>query len=112
MNRVCFSSSTEGWTFLLHADLAHSAHCAADRVLGDGCLASVVVQRQVPWLGRAETVEFRSCRFSGVRNAWFDYGYMFCIIQGGFWMNFHDFLRDWEDSDPEVILVVHCTHGR
>ena len=25
---------------------------------------------------------------------------------------FYDFLRDWEDSSPEVILVVHCTHGR
>ena len=48
----------------------------------------------------------------GLRNAWFDYGYMFCIIQGGFWENFYDFLRDWEDSAPEVILVVHCTHGR
>ena len=41
---------------------------------GDGCLAPVVVQRQVPWLGRS----------SGLRNAWFDYGYIFCIIQGGF----------------------------
>ena len=28
--------------------------------------APVVVQRQVPWLGRAQTVEFRSCRLSGV----------------------------------------------
>ena len=26
-----------------------------------GCHALVVVQRQVPWLERAETVEFRSC---------------------------------------------------
>ena len=25
-----------------------------------------------------------------------------CIIQGGFWMNYYDFLRDWEDSSPEV----------
>ena len=33
---------------------------------GDGCHAPVVVQRQVPWLKRAETVKFRSCRFSGV----------------------------------------------
>ena len=29
-----------------------------------------------------------------------------------FWMNFYNFLRDWEDSAPEVILVVHCTHSR
>ena len=36
---------------------------------GDRCLAPVVVQRQVPWLGRAETVEFRSCRFFGVARA-------------------------------------------
>ena len=34
------------------------------------------------------------------------------LIQGGFWKNFYDFPRDWVDSAPEVILVVHCTHGR
>ena len=28
----------------------------------------------------------------GARNAWFDYGYMFCIIQCGFWKNFTTFL--------------------
>ena len=50
----------------------HSAHCAADRgdltvtVLGMVIDAPVAVQRQVLWLGRAQTVEFRSCRFSGV----------------------------------------------
>ena len=38
----------------------------------------------------------------GVRNAWFDCGYMFCFIQGGFWKNFYDFPSDWVDSDPEV----------
>ena len=66
-----------------------------------------------PGWGAQKTVEFRSCRFSGVRNAWFDYVYMFCIIQGGFWKNFYDFPRDvgglgilWS------ILVVDCTHGR
>ena len=38
----------------------------------------------------------------GSRNACFDYGYIFCIIQGGFWKNFCNFPRDWVDSDPEV----------
>ena len=48
------------WTFQLHADLGtHSAHCAADcgdltgTVLGSVVDAPIVVQRQVPWLGRA-----------------------------------------------------------
>ena len=56
-----FSSSTEWWTFQSHADLGmHSAHCTAARgdltvtVLGMVVYAPVVVQRQVPWLGRAE----------------------------------------------------------
>ena len=48
----------------------------------------------------------------GSRNAWFDYGYMFCIIQGGFWKNFYDFPRDWWTRILRSILVVHCTHGR
>ena len=76
-----FSSSTECWTFQLHADLGtHSAHCAADRgdltgtVLGMVLVAPVVVQQQVPWLGS--------------RSAWFDDGHMFCVIQGGLWKKF------------------------
>ena len=90
------------------ADLGtHSAHCAADRGLSQvqffvGVYAPVVVQRQVPWLGRAENCGFRSCRFSGVRNAWFDCGYMFCIIQGGFWKNFTIFLVIWWTRDAGV----------
>ena len=56
---------------------------------GDGCHAPVVVQRQVPWLGRAENCGVPQLPFFwGSRNASFDYGYMFCIIQGGFWKNF------------------------
>ena len=49
----------------------------------------------------------------GVRNAWFDYGYMFCFIQGGFWKNFYDFPRDWVDSDPEVYSrrFSPCSHA-
>ena len=35
------------------------------------------------------------CLVYSWRNAWFDYGYMFCIIQGGFWKNFRLSLRDW-----------------
>ena len=69
--------------------------------------APVVVQRQVPWLGRAGNCGSlrscsacgrcpvpgqgccaRRCNDCGSRNAWFDYGYMFCIIQGGFWKKF------------------------
>ena len=38
-------------------------------VLGQGCCA-------------------RWCNDWGPRNAWFNYGYMSCIIQGGFWKNF------------------------
>ena len=30
----------------------------------------------------------RWCNDWGSRNAWFDDGYMLCIIQGGFWKNF------------------------
>ena len=56
----------------------HSAHCA-DRgdltgtVLGMVLDAPFVVQQQVPWLGS--------------RNAWFDDGYMLCVILGGLWKN-------------------------
>ena len=68
--------------------------------------APFVVQRQVSWLGLSQkTVESpqlqclwacrvpgqgccaRRCNDCGSRNAWFDYGYMFCIIQGGFLKN-------------------------
>ena len=69
---------------------------------GDGCLAPVVVQRQVPWLGRAVTVEFRSCRFSGVAQClvrlWIH------VLHHPGWLveDFYDFPRDWVDSDPEV----------
>ena len=41
------------------------------------------------------------------RNAWFDCGYMFSsrVAFGSISTNFP---RDWVDSAPEVILVVHC----
>ena len=55
---------TEWWTLQLHADLdTHSAHCTADRgdlqvtVLGMVVDAPVVVQRQVPRLGRTGRAE-------------------------------------------------------
>ena len=48
--------------------------------------APVVVQQQLPWLGYA----------------WFDDGYMSCIIQGGFWKNFYDYLHEEVDSAPEL----------
>ena len=84
----------------------------------DGCHAPVVVQRQVPWLAENCGVPqlqclwplssswtsccARWCNDCGSRNAWFDYGYMFCIIQGGFWKNLYDFLHEGVDSAPEV----------
>ena len=53
---------------------------------------------QLQWFGRRPVLGqgccARWCNDLGPRNAWFDYGYMFCIIQGGFWKNFFDFLRD------------------
>ena len=93
---MCFSSTTEGWTFQLYADLGtHSAHCAVVlRLLlcNDRCPGWGVHKLWIP----AVAVSL------GSRNAWFDYGYLFCIIQGGFWKNFYDFPRDWVDSDPGV----------
>ena len=37
-----------------------------------------------PGWGAQKTVEFRGCRFSGVRNAWFDYVYMFASSSEAF----------------------------
>ena len=50
--------------------------------------APVAGQQQVPWLGS--------------RNALFDDGHMLCIIQGGFWKNFYDFLHEGVDLAPEL----------
>ena len=107
-----FSSSTEWWTFQLHADLGtHSAHCTADSgdltvtVLGMVVDAPVAVQRQVLWLGCAENCgapqwQFwvrpalglgccaRWCNDWEPCNAWFDFGSMLCIFLGGLWKNF------------------------
>ena len=46
----------------------------------------------------------------GSRNAWLDDGSMLCIIHGGFWKNFYDFLRAGLDSAPELDSrpAVHC----
>ena len=55
--------------------------------VGEVLDAPVVVQQQVPWLGS--------------RNAWFDDGYMLCVILGGFW-KIYDFLREGADSAPEL----------
>ena len=82
--------------------LVRTVHTVQQTVFWLGFLVPVVVQRQVPWWGAQKTVDSRSCRFSGLRNAWFDCGYLFFIIQGGFWKNFYDFPRDWVDSDPGV----------
>ena len=121
---VQFSSSTEWWTFQLHADLGtHSAHCA-DRGLSQvqflaGCgracccamtgalvgraencgVSAVAVVGRRPVLGQGRCA--RWCN-DGARIAWFDCGYMFCFIHGGFWKNVYDFPRVWVDSDPEV----------
>ena len=96
MNPVCFSSSTEGWTFQLHADLGtHSAHCAV-------VLSLLFCNDRCPGWGVHKLWSSAVAVSLGSRNAWFDYGYLFCIIQGGFWEKFHDFPRDWVDSDPGV----------
>ena len=96
MNPVCFSSSTEWWTFQLHADLGtHSAHCAV-------VLSLLLCNDRCPGWGVHKLWSSAVAVSLGSRNAWFDYGYLFCIIQGGFWKNFYDFPRDWVDSDPGV----------
>ena len=82
--------------------------------------APVVVQWQVLWLVAQKTVESPQLQWFwasssswtwslcplvqrlGARNAWFDCGYMFCFIQGGFWKNFYDFLHQGVDSAPEL----------
>ena len=67
-----------------------------------------------PGWSRSKLWSFRSCSGSGRRpvlgqgrcarwrNAWFDDGYMFSIIQVGSWQNFSEFLRGWVDSAFEV----------
>ena len=60
---------------------------------------------QLQWLGVVQFLDrvvVPVGATKGVRIAWFDCGYMFCFIQGGFWKNFYDFPRVWVDSDPEV----------
>ena len=115
---LCFSSSTEGWTLQLHADLGtHSAHCAADRglagtVFGWLWTRLLLCNDRCPGWGAQKTVEFRSCRFSGLRNARFGDGYLIGIIQGGFWKNSTIFHVTGWTRILGSILVVHCTHGR
>ena len=90
----------------------------------DGCHAPVVVQRQVPWSGRAENcgVPQLQCLWPlssfwtrllcpsvqrlWAAQYWFDYGYMFCIIQGGFWKNLYNFLHEGVDWILRSILVA------
>ena len=97
--------------FQLHADLGtHSANCAADSgdltstvlwwlltclLLCNGRCFGWVVQKTVEspqWQFWVRPVPgqgccARRCNDCGPCNAWFDYGYMFCIIQGSFWKN-------------------------
>ena len=78
-----------------------------------GCFAPVVVQRQVPWLGRAQTVEFRSCRFSGVAQClvrlWIPVQHHPGWLFGRISTIFH--VTGWTRILGSI-LVVHCTHGR
>ena len=78
-------------------------------VLGMVVMRLLLCNDRCPGWGAQKTVEFCSCRSWGSRNAWFDYGYMFCIIQGGFWRIFHAFPREGVDSDPEV-CSPSCRH--
>ena len=41
------------------------------------------------------------------RNAWFDRGYLFCVVLGWLLEEFLDFLRDWVDSVPQVEFWCH-----
>ena len=90
------------------------AQCTLCSSLYSGMIVTrlLLCSDRCPGWGAQKTVEFRSCRFSGVRNAWFDYVYMFCIIQGGFWKNFYDFPRVGGLGILRSLLVVVCTHGR
>ena len=120
-----FSSSTE-WTFQLHADLGtHSAHCAADHgdvtgtVLGMVVDAPVVVQRQVPWLGRAENCGVSAVAVlagvvqlldkvvvpagaTSVGRAMLGSTMDTCSCPGWLWQNFYDFLHEGVGSAPEL----------
>ena len=70
---------------------------------GDGCLAPVVVQRQVPWLGRAQKLEFRSLPFLwGCAMLGSTMGTCSASSRVAFGRFFCYFPSDWVDSDPEV----------
>ena len=72
-------------------------------VLGMVVIRLLLCNDRCPGWGAQKTVESPQLPFFwGSRNAWFDHGYMFCIIQGGFWKYFYDFLHEMEDSAPEV----------
>ena len=81
-------------------------------VLGMVVMRLLLCNDRCPGWGAQKTVEFRSCTAvqlldkvvvpvgatTGSRNAWFDYGYMFCIFQDGFLKNLYDFLHEGVDS--------------
>ena len=64
--------------------------CAATGALVGMCrklwTSAVAVLGRRPVLGQGCCALW--CNDWGLRNAWFNYGYMSCIIQGGFWKNF------------------------
>ena len=114
-----FSSSTEWWTFQLHADLGtHSAHCTADRgdltvtVLGMVVDSPVAVQRQELWLGCVENCGASAVAVLGSSSSWTRLlcplvqrpGVAQCLVRvwihalhypGWLLEEFHDFLRAW-----------------
>ena len=64
-----------------------------------------------PGWGAQKTVEFRSCRSSGgcaMLGSTMDT----CSVSFSFWKIFYDFVRVWEDSDPEVDSRGSLQHGR
>ena len=99
----------------------HSAHCAADRGLSKVqflgwlscacCCATtgaLVEARRKLW-SSAVAVVLGVVQFLDkvvvpvvqrlwAAQSWFDDGYMFCIIQGGFWKNLYIFLHEGLDS--------------
>ena len=107
----------------------HSAHCAADRGLSQVqflvwlscacCYATTsalvgarrncgVPQLQCLWFLSSSWTRLLcpSVQRLWVAQSWFDYAYMFCIIQVGFWKNLDNFLLEGVDWILRSLLVA------
>ena len=89
-----FSSSTEWWTFQLHAEIGTRSAKLCSRPWRS--------HRSLSWLGCRRA---RCCATTGawVRNAWSDSGYIFCVSsRRASWTNSSHFLREGGTLDPQV----------